>query len=92
MAAQPRTLRYDPARDTPTKEAKEWRQAWQAACGLHGVDVVVRQAAKMGSETNEKGKGLSLHKIKAIMSALDQQRRPDPRSGTRGGGNRSNSA
>lgn len=78
------------------KYLKEWRQAWQAACGLHGVDVVVRQAIKMGAMTNERGKGLSLHKIKEIMAALDQQRRPDPRpdprSGTRGGGNRSNSA
>jgi len=75
------------------KYLKEWRQAWQAVCGLHGVDVVVRQAAKMGTETNDKGKGLSLHKIKAIMGALDQRRQaPDPRAGTRGGGNRSNSA
>ena len=78
------------------KYLKEWRQAWQAVCGLHGVDAVLRQAEKMGIETNERGKGLNLRKIKDLMAALDQSlrdmRAPDPRAGTRGGGNRSNSA
>jgi hypothetical protein len=53
---------------------------------------VVAQALKMGSMTNERGKGLNLQRIKAITSALDLSRKPDPRAGTRGGGNRSNSS
>jgi len=74
------------------KYLKEWRAAWQSACGLHGTDAVVAQALKMGSMTNERGKGLNLQRIKAITSALDLARKPDPRAGTRGGGNRSNSS